>query len=132
VQADDLDAENVSNQTIEHGPGAIDQLLPHLLQQVPAALPVARFGELDFRLGEDAFQPDYDQVIHKVRFRFDGSATHILLFKANRGLADFGFGFANGLSSQIAQGGCSYDSSPPGSRAIVPASSLRNVWRNNA
>jgi hypothetical protein len=66
---------------------------PHLLEQVAALFAGEGFDQLLFGGGQDALEPDGDQIADQVSVDLFRAAAHVVLFKATNPFANRGFDF---------------------------------------
>ncbi len=88
METDDIDIENIFDNGLQQRPPLFEQRNPGALDQFTSFTVPGSFGQIHFSLGQDIFQSDQDDVVKDIRFDFQGSSTHIFLFK-------FGYHFAD-------------------------------------
>ena len=88
VHAEHLDAGDLLDHRLHQRPRGLEEMGPDLLEQVPPLLGRERLDEVLFGGGQNAMEPDHDQVVEQVRADVLGSAAHVFLFEAAHALAD--------------------------------------------
>jgi hypothetical protein len=93
VQAQDFDAGDVLDHRFQERPRRLEQMGPHLLEQVSSLLGWQRLDQMLFGGGQDALEADHEEIIDQVRADVFGSPAHVFLLEATDPLADGGFDF---------------------------------------
>jgi hypothetical protein len=101
VQAQHLDAGDPLDQGFQGGLRRLDQMAPHLLQEVATLLVWKGLDQVLFGGGQDALEPDHKQVADQVGPDILGSPAHVILFEAADSFADGGFDFTLGFRGNL-------------------------------
>ena len=104
VQAEHFDAGDLLDHRLHQRPRRFEEMGPDLLEQVPPLLGRERLDEVLFGGGQDALEPDHDQVVDQVRVDVLGSAAHVFLFETAHALADGSLDLALRLQSDLQRG----------------------------
>jgi len=91
VQAQHLDAGGLLDQGLHGRPRGLDQMSPHLLQEVSALLAREGRDQVLFGGSQDALEPDHEKLADEVGVDVLGPPAHVLLFKAADPCTDGGF-----------------------------------------
>ena len=104
VHAEHPDAGDLLDHRLHQRPRGLEEMGPDLLEQVPALLGRERLDEVLFGRGQDALEPDHDQVVDQVRADVLGAAAHVFLLEAAHPLADGSLDLALRLQSDLQRG----------------------------
>ena len=86
MEANDLGGDDVFNYLHEHGPGLLQKVRSHFLDQLRSR---EILGELLFGGGQYALEAQQDHVIDNVGLAFHRAPSHEVLLELNQGLAYF-------------------------------------------
>ena len=93
VQAHHLDTGDLLNHRLHERPRRLDQMGPHLFEQVPPLLGRERLDQMLFGRGQDALEADHEKIIDQVCVDVFGPPAHVLLLEATDPFTDGGFDF---------------------------------------
>ena len=79
------------------GRAVLDQVASHLLEQVPALFRLKCLDQMLLGRGQNALEPDDDQIINQMGANVLGPAAHVLLLEAAHALGNGTFDFALSL-----------------------------------
>ena len=99
VHTQHLHAGGFMDQRLQHGAGQLQQLIPCLLDEVPAFIRRQGLGELSFGERQNVEYADQQEVFDEVRLNLFRPPSQILFLKANDSIADDGFAF--GLRQRV-------------------------------
>ena len=101
VQAKDADAGDLLDQCLHGRPRRLDQMGPHLLQEVSALLAREGRDQVLFGGAQDALEPDHEKVADEVDVDVLGSTAHVVLLKVAEAFRDGGLDFTLGFHSDL-------------------------------
>jgi hypothetical protein len=124
VHAQHLDTGDFPDHRFHERPGGFEQMGPYLLEQISPLVGRERLDQMLFGRGQDALEPDHDNIVDQVRADILGSPAHVFLLEPTHPLADSGLDFPLCFHSDlesvpVAVGRPHYRPAPEGARPRI-------------